>query len=172
MVECCNRVKATIERYHVDGQERELDWSDDARSQWCKCYEMLSDARPGMFGAITARAEAQVVRLALIYALLDGADQIESVHLRAALAVWRYSEASAAFIFGSACGDPIADRALSAIRAAGANGLSRAELNGLFSGHRIAAALDRALALLQQHGLVAIERRATAGRPAEIWRSL
>ena len=35
-----------------------------------------------------ARAEAQTLRLALIYALLDGAREIDLVHIQVALAVW------------------------------------------------------------------------------------
>ena len=39
-----------------------------------RTYESLSQG-PGLLGAILGRAEAQTVRLALIYALLDGVDQ-------------------------------------------------------------------------------------------------
>src|SRR5215831_10677453 len=56
-------------------------------------YTALSEGAPGLLGAITNRAEAQTIRLALIYALLDGAAQIDVVHLNAALAVWRFCEA-------------------------------------------------------------------------------
>jgi len=60
------------------------------------------------------RAEAQVVRLALIYALLDCAREIRAEHLRAALAIWTYCEASARFIWGDSLGDPTADEILRA----------------------------------------------------------
>jgi hypothetical protein len=36
----------------------------------------------------TGRAEAQVLRLSMIYALLDNTATIAEVHLRAALALW------------------------------------------------------------------------------------
>ena len=42
-------------------------------------------AKYGLLGAITARAEAQTIRLALVYALLDRAAQIDVIHLD----VWR-----------------------------------------------------------------------------------
>ena len=72
------------------------------------------NVRPGIYGAITARAEAQVLRLSLIYALLDESALpaqaiIDTLHLQAALAVWRYCDASAARIFGRSLGDPVAD---------------------------------------------------------------
>jgi DNA replicative helicase MCM subunit Mcm2 (Cdc46/Mcm family) len=55
--------------------------------------------QPGLFGAVTARGEAYVIRLGLLYALLDLSDHIGPEHLRAALAVWQYCEDSARFIF-------------------------------------------------------------------------
>jgi len=42
-----------------------------ARAIWCDVYGNLSEAKPGLAGALLARAEAHVMRLALIYALLD-----------------------------------------------------------------------------------------------------
>jgi hypothetical protein len=72
----------------------------DARKVWEHAYEILSRGKPGLLGAILGRAEAQTVRLALLYALLDGSDQIGVAHLNAALSVWSYCEASAGYIFG------------------------------------------------------------------------
>ena len=46
----------------------------------------------GMLGAVTSRAEAQVVRLSCLYALLDSSKVIRRQHMTAALAVWRYCE--------------------------------------------------------------------------------
>jgi len=42
-----------------------------ARERWAAVYADLSAERDGLLGTITARAEAQTVRLALLYALLD-----------------------------------------------------------------------------------------------------
>ncbi len=44
--------------------------SPDARELWAEIYGPLSDGKPGMVGAVTSRAEAQVMRLAVIYAAL------------------------------------------------------------------------------------------------------
>ena len=43
----------------------------DAKAKWEAVYPTLSAPQPGLLGAVTARGEAQTVRLALIYALLD-----------------------------------------------------------------------------------------------------
>lgn len=151
------------------GRERgELRRSDDARALWYEVYEQLSEGHPGLFGAVISRAEAHVVRLSLLYALLDGAIQIERPHLEAALALWRYSEASARFIFAESLGDPVADDLLNAL-AAKSEGLTRTEISKHFAGHLPAAELRRVLAGLEERGLVRVERQTTSGREAERW---
>jgi hypothetical protein len=123
----------------------------------------------GLFGAITGRAEAQVLRLSLIYALLDCHNAIRPEHLLAALAVWDYCEASCRFIFGNAVGDPIADPILNALRGE-PEGMSKTEIFILFQRNQSAGAIDRALAQLQEHGLAFPKRiPLDGGRPTEVW---
>jgi hypothetical protein len=92
------------------------------------------------------------------------------VHLEAALALWRYCEASARYIFGDIIGDPNADTVLRALRAAGGDGLSRTELFNLFGRNLGANKIDAALVALLSAGKV---RRGgmkkTGGRPVETW---
>lgn len=133
---------------------------------WDRVYADLSTVPPGMLGAATARAPAQVRRLSLIYALLDKRSEVTVQHLRAALAVWRYAADSAALLFGRALGDPTADAVLAAVRAE-ATGLRRTDLSSHFSRHRSSAELDRAVALLSDQGLVEKRKEdARGGRPA------
>jgi hypothetical protein len=110
-----------------------------------------------------------VVRLALIYAILDGSPEIDVQHLRAALAVWGYAEDSAAFIFGQSLGDPIADDILRALRQAGADGMSRTAIRDLFGRNRSADQIGTALAALATQGQAKGEMRTSGGRPAEVW---
>ncbi len=49
----------------------EMRRDQEAREVWHAVYEELSEGKPGLLGAMIARAEAQVMRLACIYALLD-----------------------------------------------------------------------------------------------------
>ncbi len=148
----------------------ELTWSSDARALWESVYPQLSEGHPGMFGSITGRAEAQVCRLALIYALLDGSNIMEVVHLRAALEVWRYCEQSAAYIWGDAFGDSAVDTVLQALRAAGTAGMTRTQISSLFDRHKSGQDLARALNVLLARQLVRMETRATGGRSEEVWR--
>lgn len=142
---------------------------DLAREFWARVYGPLSAGKPGMTGAICSRAEAQVLRLSVIYALLDSTVIVSLQHLKAALALWRYCEASAEAIFGAKLGDPVADRILEALRAAGANGLTDWALHDLFNRHCSTGQRDRALAFLNDAGLVKKEILGTGGRPKTVW---
>jgi hypothetical protein len=146
--------------------------SDEARELWHKIYSTLSGEQPGLVGSVVARAEAQVTRLALIYALLDCSDKIEVTHLNAALAVWEYCETSAVRIFGKMVGDPVADELLRALHQAGAGGLTRTALRDLFSRSLSPGHLGTSLDLLRSRGLARMEIGTTGpkgGRPAETW---
>jgi hypothetical protein len=121
-----------------------------------------------MFGAATNRAEAQVLRLSVFYAILDRSEAIRTEYLLAALAVWRYAEQSARWLFGDAVGDPTADTILGALRRGGP--LDREDISRLFDRHASRARIDQALGLLLAAGLARMERdTATGGRPREVW---
>jgi hypothetical protein len=149
-------------------EHREISWGDSARELWVEVYGGLSEGKPGLFGAATSRAEAQTVRLASLYATLDRSRTIERSHLEAALALWRYAEASALFIFGDATGDAVADRIAAALEEE-SDGLTRTDLFHVFGRHRSRDRIDEALALLERLGRVRSERAETGGRPAERW---
>ena len=118
---------------------------------------------------MNARAEAQVIRLSCIYALLDLSPTICIDHLKAALEVWRYCEDSCRYIFGDALGDPTADALLRALRDRKPEGLTRTEMNQLFKGHKGSSQIGRALELLKAQGLVRLQSKETKGRPVEEW---
>jgi hypothetical protein len=146
-----------------------VEMTNAARQQWEAVYSRLSAAQPGLLGAVVARGEAQVIRLALIYALLDRSGQIDAPHLKAALAVWEYCESSSAFIFGDLLGDPVADEIVRALQHAGPVGMTRTAIRDLFGRHRSADRIGAALALLATRGRARLESRSTGGRPVEIW---
>jgi len=143
--------------------------TDAARSYWASIYSELSADKPGLLGSVTARAEAQTVRLAMIYAVLDSAKQIDMLHLQAGLAVWRYCDASAFRVFGDATGDPVIDDLLRGLRAAKDGGMTRTAIRDLFGRHQSTDRISAALAALQSRGLARREDRATGGRPTECW---
>src|SRR5262249_50645564 len=94
-----------------------------AEDRWEHIYTALAEGQPGLLGAITARAEAQVLRLSCLYALLDKTDLVDVPHLNAAYALWQYCEASAHYIFGDVLGDPLADDLRRMLQQAGTAGM-------------------------------------------------
>jgi len=142
---------------------------DNARAMWAHVYTELSAGKPGLLGAMIARSEAQVVRLSLLYALLDQSMVIRREHLLAALAVWGFCEESARYVFGDSLGDPTADTILSALRAAGAEGMTRTEIRDFFGRNKGAAEIQRALSTLASQGLAERRMLPTDGRPEERW---
>ena len=143
-------------------------WAEDAREKWKRIYPDLSAGGHGLLGSVTARAEAQTVRLATLYAVLDGCSEIRLVHLQAALELWRYAYESAAFIFGESLGDPVCDSIVELLRGK-PDGATRTEISDHFDRNKTKAQLDAALATLQSCGKIRNDRRATAGRAAEVW---
>jgi hypothetical protein len=143
--------------------------TEAARAEWARIYSALSAGQPGLLGAITARAEPQAIRLAMVYALLDNSTHIDEPHLKAGLAVWEYCEASAVSIFGDALGDPVADEILRALQQAGTAGMTRTAIRDLFGRHRSADRIGAALALLTSRGRARGEMKDTGGRPSEVW---
>jgi hypothetical protein len=143
---------------------------DDARALWREIYTALSEGKPGLLGSVISRGEAQVMRHACLYAILDLSSVVRPVHLTAALAVWSYCEASARVIFGGRLGDPDADAILAALRTHH-DGLTKTEIRDLFGRNRKEHQIDRALTVLLQQRLVSCTSEKTGGRPAERWRA-
>jgi len=152
---------------------REIKRTPAAMERWAEIYrdlEMSADL-PGIAGHLTARGPAQILRLALIYALADNSEQIDLEHLEAAFAMWRYSEESVRHVFGNRLGNPIAERILKAVRAAGSSGLTATDVFAVLDRNSDAELVERAIALLVRFGLA--ERRTVpagprGGRPRKV----
>jgi hypothetical protein len=144
-----------------------------AQGLWEREYSRLTEDRPGMFGALTARSEAHVCRNALKYAMLDQSRQIGVTHLKAALELLRYSTDSVRLIFGDALGDPVADRILVELRQAAPDKMTRTEIFQLFGKNLASGRIGDALAILSKFQLARMETTKAngAGRPAELWRA-
>jgi hypothetical protein len=149
----------------------EVQWSLDGSKGWESIYGALSEAKPGLAGALSARAEAQVMRLALVYALFDGSALIEPAHLMAAIAVQDYCEASIQYVFGKKLGNSIADTILAALEGVYPEGLTRTEIHKLFNRNESAGSITTALQDLQSLNRATTTKRAPngRGRPTEIW---
>ena len=145
----------------------------EAKAAWHAVYDMLAEDRTGLANTILARAEAQVLRLSMLYALLDQSATITHAHLNAALALWHYAEESAAFIFGESTGDETADTILTALQKTGPEGCTKNTLlEHVFQRNARAGEVERALHVLEQQGRIMSTKRPPAGgkgRPASVY---
>ena len=142
---------------------RRVTRTEAADRWWERWYHAVPD-EGGLLGAVTARAEAQMLRLSLVYALLDGAEYIDIPHLVAAEAVWNYAHASAQYVFGESLGDPNAQKFLDEARDAYPEGLDGAAQDRATNGRRTAAIRDS----LVKQGLIRVEEIPGGGRPKVI----
>ena len=163
LVPLADEVKAAVD---FAMSAAEIGRDEAARAVWCKVYPALSEGQPGLFGAVTGRSEPQVMRLAVIYALLDRSKVVRPEHLNAALAIWEYCEKSARYIFGDRIGDPVADRIIEALRE---GPRTRTEISNMFGRNYPAARIETALSTLKTAGRAASHYDDTGGRPAERW---
>ena len=142
--------------------------SPAARELWWQIYPQLTQPADGLLGQLTARAEAHVVRLALLYTLLDGQKTIAPEHLHPALALWHYGSRSAAWALGQATGDPLAEHIHTALLRS-PDGLTRTQIRDLCQRNLPADRVEHALHALAAGGRAHQTRTLTGGRPAEVW---
>jgi 5S rRNA maturation endonuclease (ribonuclease M5) len=149
---------------------------DAARALWHDVYEPLSEGKAGLMGAVTGRAEAQVLRLSTLYAVMDCSTVVRKEHLEAALALWEYTEASAAYIFGETAShsdkgtrNADADRVITALEEAGDQGLDLTGIHKLFNNHKPSRQQEELLAQLEKAGRVMVRREATDGRNRSVY---
>lgn len=168
MVELAERLNAAI--HWKDQFENPVIRRDaEARELWSKVYPSLSDGLPGLVGAVTGRAEAQVLRLAALYAVLDRSEFVRVQHLRAALGVWSYCEASAQYVFGGLVGRSLVDRVREALEQAGPIGMTLTEIRDYFDRHQSANQIQLALQQLASVDIIFSRQKRTNGRSSTVW---
>jgi hypothetical protein len=147
--------------------ERESDTQDDwGRNDFTGrgLYYTLSRPRIGQWGTITARAPQQVIRLSLIFAIINGHSRIQTTDQDAAVECWRFCDDSTKYIFGDRVEDARAVQILTTLREL-PNGLTRSQMGEMWRGKD----LDESLGWLAKVGLIYRHEERTSGRPAERW---
>jgi hypothetical protein len=164
-------LRAALDFARATGQLRR---DTEADRLWEHHYDPLTEERPGLAGALVARAAPHVMRLACIYALLDQSRVLRVPHLRAALAFWDYCERSVRFVFGDALGDSVADVIEEGLKDVWPHGLTREEINNkLFHRNTRGWKIKSALRQLQTLGRAYCrkeKRQPGPGALAEVWR--
>lgn len=160
-----HRIKRSVD---FARQQDELKLSKHALDLWKQTYPTLTRDVTGLVGAATSRAEAQVRRMALIYALMDKSKVVRTKHLRAALAVWKYCEESARVIFGGRSLVTVEDRILGIVKQF-PKGCTRTQINESLQHHVRSHLITQALQRLKDNKCVRSRRRKTGGHKAEYW---
>lgn len=147
--------------------------TEEGSGFWASIYEGLGTGE----GAV-ARAAPQVLRLSLLYALLDESARVDAVHIEAALAVWQYCQASVRHVFESgdvggvgnpALGDLLCERVLRWIQKA-PEGQTERHLYRRFGGRVPVEQIRRAAASLAESRLATTQVRvASNGRDVTWW---
>jgi len=163
-----DRLRAAIAKARRTG---EVPLDPQAAALWEAVYPDLSEPAGGLLGNVTARAEAQVRRLACLYALLDESEYVCFEHLQAGLQAWKYCANSCRSIFGDSMGDPIADDILNLLRRS-PDGLTRTDLFQHFQKHKRSEEIGRGLQAIQKAGKGRCQIEQTGGRPTERWFSV
>jgi hypothetical protein len=143
--------------------------SFDASAQklWEEEYASLISRRSDAAGIVQSRGDAHVLRLSLIYALLDSSIKVCIPHLEAALALWDYCYLSADRLFGLHAEDAVAGRVLDALKG---GLLSQTQLHAVLNNHSPGAQLKTVLTNLVTEGRIVPEVSSTRGRSRTTWR--
>lgn len=165
------RIKEAVEFGKKVG---EISRDEEAEKFWHEIYEPLSTGSGGLIGAVTSRAEAQTMRLACIYALLDLSNKITHIHLKAAHNLWSYCFKSARFIFGNGAvlENTNAVKLLEELKRRNQNGLTgmtRNEVRQFFNRNLTKNVTDMILKELIGNGFIRVEKeiRQGAKRPTQ-----
>jgi hypothetical protein len=157
---------AALRQARTAGQVR-LD--PHARELWHHAYRKLAtEPQDGIVAQTTARAEAHVIRLALLYTLTDGKRQIGAPHLQSALALQDYATRSAAWALTGATGQPLAEQ-IHATLQHHPGGLTRSQISQALNHNQPAGQIDHALHALHGAGRATAAQIQTGGRPAQLW---
>lgn len=165
MEDMADRFKRIINQARDVGQ---VVMTENAGKFYDKLYVQLTESGPGMYGVITDRAETQVIRLSLLYALLDECRRIHTRHIKSALALWNYADASARFIFHGMAEDGKKRKLLDALEKRGE--MTKTEIRDLFQRHIKKERLESILSELIAEGRIVKESRKTNGRPRVIFK--
>lgn len=147
-------------------------WAAETRDDWAAAYQRLGEAGVGLYGAVVARSEPQVMRIAELFAALDRTNHISPGHLKAALGVWAYVDRTCRWVFGEILGDSHADDILLGLRTEGP--MTRTQISVYLGKHVSSAHITRALDVLKRSHKVAMTKVKSGerGRPAETWRAV
>lgn len=145
--------------------------SSDARNYWDQLYRKLNAQKlEGTMDAILARDTSHILKIALIFAVADSAQNIERQHLQAALAVIDFCRDSARWTFGQVTGNRLANLIYWELSRSPA-GLTRSDITrDVCRGNTTKTQLDLALSTLVKNKLAKVTmEKGEKGHGIERW---
>lgn len=152
--------------------KRELPLSNAAWAYWDHLYEKLDSERPEAVRDLLVRAPSNIIRLAVIYAILDKSSVVDKKHLEAAEAVWDYCQDSAIQIFAGITGDYHVDKLLRKMKNSHEKSLTKSEIWAIFSRHHAATWINSVIERLLATELVSeavVPPAGGRGRPIHVY---
>lgn len=155
-----------------------LDFTSQFWARWDVLYRELNRDRPDSWATdATARGVAHVLRLSMIYALMDAEKNtrllIDAPHLEAAKALWDYADHSARWLFSTHELEQQGSQAsglVAFIRDAGAAGRTRTDIyRGYFKSNVKASEIDAQLTPIVHNGVVVEEKRTVNHRTITVY---
>jgi hypothetical protein len=159
-------IKASIEFAKTAGRYE----MSVAKELWSNIYSELSNGCDGIAGSLLARGEPQVLRLALIQAVLNRQSQIDEECLTSAKDIFDYCARSVREIYNDQTGNPLADR-IKELLDLEPHGISKGQLLDKLGRNYSRGNLGSALTILKDSNFASCTELRTGGRPAEIWLS-
>ncbi len=153
-----------VTRLQMDGEATQL-WCDELYDEFT-----AADDEEEAWAEFMRRAAPYCLRIAGLYAVLDGRRLIGKADLAAAGALVRYSTASARYVLGGQLRDPRLDRLTREVDSAGEAGLTRTDISALFGRNLPKALLDQLLCDLLDSGRYEVIQVQTGGRPSQAYR--
>jgi hypothetical protein len=167
-----DELKVVFQQYFANTEEPvRFKRDQEAEELWQTLYRKFNNEKgSGIMDAVLVRDTSHLLKLALIFAILDQAKEIKRVHLEAAWAICDFSQASARWIFGMTTGSYLANQILWALRRS-KEGMERTVIyRDVCNRNTPSTKLDQALSVLTKNGLVQVKlQRSKKGQLTEIW---
>jgi hypothetical protein len=145
-----------------------ISFSADGREIWGEFYPELSESKGGFIGAVLERAPALVLRLAMLFCLVDRTNRITEAQLKTAIMLWRYCEQSAKYIFGDkVVRNPLSKKIFGLLEQC--EQLSLTEISNKLDRNFDAAAIQTAVKELIERNKITSEIVKRAGRPTTFY---
>ncbi len=147
-----------------------VQFSANARRYWRKQYHNISTDTLGFRGSITSRDEAHVLRLSLLFCLLDGLNKIQKEHMQAAVNLVEFCNLSVEYIFSTPEESETETAADKLLRALEKGPMTQTEISRYFNNHK--SSFQLGLVLTHLEALNKIESTKTEGSKKIIWQKV